>query len=150
MTQELPVGQGTKVTLHFSLALEDGSVVDSNFGGQPAEFEFGDGSLLPGFEQSIIGLVPGDQRSLTIAPEDSFGRPNPDNVQEVARKQFPKDIELEKGLVLSFADAQNAERPGVVLSFDEGQVTVDFNHPLAGRTITFDVQILDVNPVVTH
>lgn len=138
------------MTLHFALKLNDGSTVDSNFEGEPATFDVGDGSLLPGFEEPLFGLQAGDERTFTITPEKGFGEHNPENIQHLPRSQFPADVELEEGLVLSFADAQQTELPGVVASYDEQTVTVDFNHPLAGREIEFSVKILDVNPAVTH
>ena len=144
------VGPDTKVTLHFSLALEDGFVVDSNFEENPADFVYGDGSLLPGFERVLDGLLPGDEQIFQIEPEQGFGQHNSSNIQQIPRREFDDDIELEKGLMLSFADASNAELPGVVVGFDDDTVSVDFNHPLAGRTITFKVQIIDVEPAVTH
>lgn len=147
---ELAIGPGTQVTLFFSLALADGEMIDSNFESEPATFSVGDGSLLPGFEQSMFGLKAGDERTFVIAPEKGFGEHNPTNIQELERDEFPADVELEQGLMLSFADAQNNELPGVVVDFDESSVTVDFNHPLAGRDIHFAVRIVDVTPAVTH
>lgn len=146
----LTVGPGTSVTLHFALELEDGSVVDSNFDSEPVTFVVGDGNLLPGFEEALFGLQAGDERSFVIPPEKGFGAHNPENIQEFPRDQFPEDVELVEGLVLSFADAQQNELPGVVQEFDDRTVMVDFNHPLAGRDIEFSVRILDVNPAITH
>lgn len=146
----LAIGLSTQVTLHFSLALEDGSVVDSNFEGEPATFSVGDGSMLPGFEQVLFGLKAGDDKTFVILPEQGFGQHNPANVQIVARSQFPPELTPERGLMLSFADAQQNEMPGVISDFDEETVTIDFNHPLAGRDIQFHVRILDVVPAVTH
>jgi FKBP-type peptidyl-prolyl cis-trans isomerase SlpA len=147
---DLTIGPGTQVTLHFALELEDGSVVDSNFDAEPVTFVMGDGNLLPGFEEALLGLQAGDEKSFVITPEKGFGGYNPENIQEFPRDQFPDDVELTEGLVLSFADAQNNEMPGVVQEFDERTVTVDFNHPLAGRDIEFSVRIIDVNPAITH
>ena len=144
------IDQSTRVTLNFSLTLENGDVVDSNFDKPPVSFVIGDGSLLPGFEQKLIGLKPGDKQQFLIPPEDGFGQPNPNNVQRVPRKSFEKDFELEEGLVVSFADAAGGELPGVIRNFDDETVFVDFNHPLSGRTISFDVSIVDVVPAVTH
>lgn len=146
----LPIGPDTKVTLHFSLSLEDGSTVDSNFDAEPATFVMGDGNLLPGFEAVLEGLKPGVEDSFSIPPEQGFGQHNPNNVQRFPRKDFDDDMELTPGLMLSFADANRAELPGVVIDVDEETVSVDFNHPLAGHTISFKVQILDVVPAVTH
>lgn len=151
MTNEvLEIGAGTEVTLHFSLVLEDGAVVDSNFDAQPATFTVGDGKLLPGFEQALFGLVAGDKKSMQIPPEQGFGQPNPNNIQEVKRKNFAADMELAEGLVVSFADANGGELPGVISEIGEEIVKVDFNHPLAGRDITFTVEIVKVAPATTH
>ncbi len=143
---ELRIGPDREVTLHFAIKLENGDVVDSTFDKQPATFRFGDGNLLPGFELSIQGLKAGDKRSLSIEPENAFGQPNPQNLQTMPRSQFV-DMELGEGLLVIFRDAANSELPGVVKSFDEQQVTVDFNHPLSGKTLTFEVEIIEVKAV---
>lgn len=147
---DLTIGQGVEVTMHFSLTLDDGTLVDSNFDSKPATFDIGDGNLLAGFEEVLFGLKAGDEREFVIPPEKGFGQHNPSNVQTVSRDEFPDDITLEEGLVLSFADAQQTELPGVVTAFDDTTVTVDFNHPLAGRSIAFSVKIVDVKPTITH
>ncbi|WP_070411066.1 FKBP-type peptidyl-prolyl cis-trans isomerase [Pseudomonas lundensis] len=137
------IGQNTEVTLHFALRLENGDTVDSTFDKDPATFKVGDGNLLPGFEAAIFGFKADDKRTLEILPENAFGQPNPQNVQIIARSQF-KDMELSEGLLVIFNDAANTELPGVVKVFDDDQVTIDFNHPLAGKTLTFEVEIKDV------
>ena len=140
---EQRIAAATQVTLHFAIKLDNGDVVDSTFDKQPATFKVGDGNLLPGFEQALYGLKAGDKRSLPIAPEQGFGQPNPQNVQVMPRSQF-KDMELGEGLLVIFNDAANAELPGMVQSFDDNQVSVDFNHPLAGKTLSFEVEIIAV------
>ena len=145
LSQELRIGPDKEVTLHFALKLENGDVVDSTFDKQPATFKVGDGNLLPGFEVALYGFKAGDKRSLQIEPENAFGQPNPQNVQVMPRGQF-QDMELSEGLLIIFNDAANAELPGVVKAFDEQQVTIDFNHPLAGKTLSFDVEIIEVRP----
>lgn len=143
---EQRIGAATQVTLHFAIKLDNGDVVDSTFDKQPATFTVGDGSLLPGFEQALYGLKAGDKRSLPIGPEQGFGQGNPQNIQVMPRAQFA-DMELSEGLLIIFNDAANAELPGVVKAFDANQVTIDFNHPLAGKDLTFDVEIIDVKAV---
>ena len=140
---EQRIGPDMQVTLHFALSLENGEVVDSTFDKQPATFKVGDGNLLPGFEQAIYGLKAGDKRSLSIGPEQGFGQGNPQNIQVMPRSQF-QDMELSEGLLVIFNDAANAELPGVVKAFDDSQVTIDFNHPLAGKALSFDVEIIEV------
>ena len=146
----VPVSEGTRVFLNFSVSLEDGSEVDSNFGGDPVDFVVGDGSLLPGFERLIFGMAAGERQMFTVSPEDAFGQPNDNNVQYLPRDQFDDDNELEIGMVFSFADASGGELPGMILAYDDDEVTVDFNHPLSGRTILFDVLVHRVEPAELH
>ena len=140
---DVRIGPDKEVTLHFALKLDNGDVVDSTFDKNPATFKVGDGNLLPGFEQAIYGLKAGDKRSLEISPEQGFGQGNPQNIQVMPRSQF-QDMELSEGLLVIFNDAANTELPGVVKIFDDSQVTIDFNHPLAGKALTFDVDIIEV------
>ena len=150
MKSLVPVSEGTRVFLNFSISLEDGSEVDTNFGGEPVDFAIGDGSLLPGFERLLFGMSAGERQMFTVTPENAFGQPNDNNVQYLPRDQFEDDIELEIGLVFSFADASGDELPGMIIAFDDDEVTVDFNHPLSGRTILFDVLIHRVEPAELH
>ncbi|MDT8399008.1 MAG: peptidylprolyl isomerase [Pseudomonadales bacterium] len=140
------IGPGSRVTLHFSLALGNGELIDSNFGQQPVSFVVGDGNLLPGFEQALAGFRPGRKRNVRVPAARAFGEFNVDNVQTYSRSRFPADLVLEKGLMLAFADLGSYEQTGVVKDFDAEQVIIDFNHPLAGRDIEFSVEILSVEP----
>lgn len=141
---EQRIGQNSTVTLHFALKFENGDVVDSNFDKDPVTFTIGDGNLLPGFERVLFGLKEADKRSFEILPEQAFGTPNEQNVQVMPRTQFA-DMELEYGILVIFKDAAGGEMPGVVKEFNEQQVTIDFNHPLAGKVITFDAEIIAVD-----
>jgi FKBP-type peptidyl-prolyl cis-trans isomerase SlpA len=147
MTEQLLVeqriGQNTEVTLHFALRLENGDTVDSTFDKAPATFKVGDGNLLPGFEAAIFGFKAGDKRTVEVLPENAFGQPNPQNMQIIPRSQFV-GMELSENLLVIFNDAANTELPGIVKEFDDTQVTIDFNHPLAGKTLTFEVEIFSV------
>ncbi|MEP5766304.1 MAG: peptidylprolyl isomerase [Halieaceae bacterium] len=146
----VPVSEGTRVFLNFSLSLEDGSEIDSNFSGEPVDFVIGDGSLLPGFERLLFGMSAGERHIYSVEPEDAFGMPNDSNVQAVPLDQFDDDVELEIGLMFYFADAGGGEVPGLVVSIEDDEVMVDFNHPLAGRTILFDVLIHRVEAAELH
>jgi|SRR5690554_1349798 len=147
---DLTVGPGTTVTLHFAVMLADGETVDSTFAGEPATFTVGDGKLLKGFEQKLLGLREGEAEEFLITPEHGFGAHNPANIQRFNRQTFEPDLALEEGLMLSFADAQQNELPGVVVEIGEEEVLVDFNHPLAGRDIVFKVAILTIEPAQVH
>ncbi|WP_444929596.1 peptidylprolyl isomerase [Microbulbifer sp. SSSA002] len=140
------IGEHCRVTLHFSLKLDDGTEVDSTFKGDPASFSVGDGSLLPGFEKALFGLQAGDEAEIEIPPEVGFGQRNPENLQKVRRDTFSPDMALEPGLVVSF-DNGSGELPGVISEIGEDEVIVDFNHPLAGQTLNFHVKIIAVDSI---
>ena len=146
----LPIEPNMRVTLNFSRALETGEEVDSNFGQEPVSFVMGDGSLLPGFERRLIGMRAGDEAEFRIPPDEGFGDPQDDNIQEIPRREFDADSPLEPGMLFSFADAAGGEVPGMIAAVDEESVTVDFNHPLSGRTIHFRVRIARVEPAELH
>lgn len=146
----MKIDQETRVELNFSLKLDDGQIVDSNFSNPPVSFDVGDGKLLPGFESRLYGMSAGEEASFNIPASDAFGVYNEDNVQIFNLDQFTDEENLELGLVLTFVDAANGEVPGVIKEIIEDKVYVDFNHPLAGRNLTFDVKIHNVQPRTSH
>lgn len=140
------IGPASKVTMHFSLALEDGTLVESSFGSSdPLTFTMGDGTLIDGLEYAVIGLKPGDRQSLNIGPDVGFGYRDEDAVQTMNRSDFASDIELKTGNVIEFDSPSGLKVPGTVLEVNDETVKVDFSHPLAGRTVIFNVEILDVD-----
>lgn len=141
MTQ---IHENSTVTLHFALRLQDGEVVDSTFEKAPATLTVGDGNLPEGFEKHLLGLSVGDRRTVNVAPEDAFGQFNPSNLQSFKRDQFAQAGDLESGVVVSFQDASGSELPGVVSEIKGELVVVDFNHPLAGKELEFEVEILNI------
>lgn len=147
--KDLPIDQGTRVTLHFALRFTDGQEIDSTFDKAPASLEIGDENLPENFEAYLMGLKAGDKQTFEVPPEKAFGQHNPSNIQTFKRHEFSADMVLEPGVMISFADARQSELPGVVSRVEGDQVDVDFNHPLAGRTLMFEVEIIDVEPVAT-
>lgn len=140
------VAPGRRLRLQFELALANGAVIDSCYEREPACCTVGDGSLLPGFEQQLLGLTAGEGCDILLSPEQAFGQPNPDNVQRFPRYRFPPDLQLSEGLMVDFADAGGYRQAGVVLACDSQWVRIDFNHPLAGKRIRFRATIIDVQP----
>jgi FKBP-type peptidyl-prolyl cis-trans isomerase SlpA len=134
------IAPGVRVTLHFAIELEDGTLVDGNFDRAPASFRVGDGTLPEGFERCLLGLRAGDERRFRLAPEQAFGRGSPANVMTLPRQRFAAALNLEPGLVVDFAAAAGS-LPGVIKAVEGDRVLVDFNHPLAGRTLVFAVAI---------
>lgn len=135
----------SQVILHFDLTLEDGTAADSTrVNDKPAKMVMGDGSLTPNFEACLLDLKVGDKKSFTLAPIDAFGMPNPDNIYHVDRTKFTADMDLSEGMIMGFSQPDGSELPGIIRSIAGHSVTVDFNHPLAGQTVVFAVEIIDV------
>lgn len=143
------VQSDSAVLVHFTLKLEDGSVAESTrAGGKPALFRLGDGSLSEGLEQHLLGLKEGAKTDFTLQPEDAFGTISPDLIQYFSRREFIDAGEPEPGAIMLFTAMDGSEMPGVIREVNGDSITVDFNHPLAGQTIHFDIEVLDVNPVL--
>ncbi len=142
----LAIDKSSEVIMHFDLKLEDGSAADSTrVNNKPAKLQMGDGSLTPSFEDCLLGLKQGDKQSFTLSPEDAFGLPNPDNIHYMDKSRFGADTPLEPGTIIAFSQPDGSEVPGIVRESAGDSVTVDFNHPLAGQTVIFDVEILGVS-----
>ena len=138
------IDQTSKIRMHFTLALEDGTLVDSSNDGEPMAFQMGDGTLIEGLELALIGLSAGDKQTLSIPPETGYGFPEEDNVHALPLAEFSDELKPEEGLIMSF-DLPNGEQvPGTVIAVEGDQVKVDFNHPLMGREVIFSVEILEV------
>lgn len=141
----VPVGPGTRVTLKFALYLKGGDLIDST-DNKPASCVIGDESLLPGFERAIFGMRAGEKGIFDISPEDGFGLSNPENIHVMQASLF-KDVDKKEGVVVSFADPHGLERPGVVNRVIGDSLEIDFNHPLAGKDLAFEVEVLAVERV---
>lgn len=135
---------GSRVRLHFALRLADGMVAESSFDDEPLTFVLGDESLDQALEFALLGLKPGDRQVLTLEPGQAFGHRDAEAIQWLAADQFPQDMALETGEVIGFSDPEGVEVAGIILERDDQRVKVDFNHPLAGREIEFEVEILSV------
>ena len=143
--QQTEIRPGSKVLMHFTLSLEDGTVAETTRDdNEPLEFVMGDGTLIEGLELALYGLKAGDKQTLSIEPKLAFGFPDPDNVHSMPRHEFPQEMQLARGVIMEFNTPAGDEVPGTVLEVNDREVKVDFNHPLAGHQITFEVEILSV------
>ena len=146
------IQMGSSVKIHFALLMPTGEEIDTTRRGSPASLVLGDGNLLPGFEAVLLGFQEGDDVQLTVLAADAFGERNEANIRVLAKSTFAQmDSQdgLEPGLVVSF-QAPDGELPGVVLDVYEETVKVDFNHPLSGKDITFDVSVLAVEDPIAN
>jgi FKBP-type peptidyl-prolyl cis-trans isomerase SlpA len=139
------IGPQSEVLFHFSIKLADGSAADSTkVHDKPAKLFMGDGSLTENFEKCLLGLRAGDSKSFELEPQDAFGMPNPDNIYYVDRSKFGSETPAEVGSIIAFTQPDGTELPGLIREVAGDSVTVDFNHPLAGQKVTFEVDILEV------
>lgn len=135
---------GHRVRVHYTGRLDDGAVFDSSQGGTPLAFTIGDGQVIPGFENGIVGMAAGETRTVRIACADAYGERQPDGVMEVPREEFPDDMPLEIG-----TSVQGQQPDGEVVTFTivgatDDAVTLDANHPLAGQDLTFELTLVSI------
>ena len=138
------IAEKTYVTIDYTLTLESGQEIDKSPEGQPLGFITGTGQIIPGLEKALMGKVAGDSDKLVIEPEDAYG-PVKDNLfQEIPKDQFPSDVEIKPGMAF---EAQGPNGPFMITVAnvnDKDTITVDLNHPMAGKQLHFDVNVVEV------
>ncbi|HHM24450.1 MAG TPA: peptidylprolyl isomerase [Bacteroidetes bacterium] len=132
------------VSLHYTLTLDSGEVVDSSREREPFTFLVGHGQIIPGLEEALMGMKVGDKKTVKIAPKDAYGERNEELVKSVDRSLIPENIELYEGLILTGQSETGEEIEVTVASFNDKEVVLDMNHPLAGQNLTFEVEIVDI------
>lgn len=133
------------VLMHYSIALTNGSIIESSFDEDPVEISMGRGDITEGMELAIFGLKEGDTQTLTLSVEQGFGERDEDNIHDMPLSDFPADLPPETGLSYSFESPDGDDIPGTVVSVKKNTAKIDFNHPLAGQEIVFSVEILGIN-----
>ncbi len=133
------------ILMHYSIALTNGTLIESSFNDEPVEIIMGNGEVTEGMELALFGLKEGDKQTLTLTAEQGFGIRDEENIHDMPLSDFPEDLPPEVGQSYSFESPNNDEIPGTVLSIKDGMAEIDFNHPLAGQQIVFTVDILGVN-----
>jgi peptidylprolyl isomerase len=142
----LAVKIGNKVKVEYVGKLDDGSVFDSSEDhGKPLEFEVGSGHVIKGFDDAILGMNEGDEKEFTIQPAEAYGQHDPTLVQKVPREIFPQEADLTAGLLFEAGLPTGEKVPAMITAVDEGMVTVDLNHPLAGKTLNFKIKLKEIS-----
>ena len=145
---ETEISQGKQVSIEYTLTLEDKSVIDSNVDAEPLSFIQGSHEIIPGLENALVGMKAGESKKVTVKPEAAYGLVNKDAVSEVKKEQVPQDA-LKVGAVLQGQSPDGKVILARVVEIKEETVLLDYNHPLAGQTLYFDVKILDVQEALT-
>jgi peptidylprolyl isomerase len=135
---------GDTVKVHYTGKLEDGSVFSSSSNQDPVQFKLGEGRVIPGFEKAVVGMSPGESKSTTIPPEQGFGPHHDKMVQLIDRKRLPPDLKLEVGQQLEVRRSDGQTTLVTVADISGAAVTLDANHPLAGKDLTFDIELIEI------
>ncbi len=138
----MTVKTGDKVKIEYTGTLEDGTVFDSSTEhGNPLEFEVGSGHVIKGFDDATLGMKEGEEKQFSIEPTDAYGEHDPTLVQKIPRVVFPQDVELVPGLLFEAGLPTGEKVPATITEVQEGIVTVDLNHPLAGKKLIFKIKV---------
>lgn len=143
MTQAKP---GDKVRVHYTGSLDDGTLFDSSRQRDPLEFTLGEGQLIKGFEHAVNGMSRGETKKVTIPAAEAYGPHRDELVSDLPRNQIPPEIDLKEGLQLEAQHPNGQAVRFTVAAFDAETVTLDGNHPLAGRDLTFEIEVLEILP----
>lgn len=137
------VKNGDKIKVEYEGKLEDGTVFDSSEKhGKPLEVEVGTGQLIKGFESALIGMEPGEEKEIKLQPADAYGEQNPQMVQKLPRDKLPPEPEPQPGMVLGVKLPDGAQFPAKIMEVTDNEVTIDLNHPLAGKVLIFKIKIV--------
>ncbi len=138
------IREGDRVQVHYTGKLQSGEVFDSSQGREPLDLTIGEGKIIPGFEQALLGMQTGDKKSFDLTPDQAFGERKDELVHVIQKEQIPSDIKLEIGMQLALEGQQKEPIPAQVVDISESTVTLDTNHPLAGKDITFEVDVVEI------
>jgi FKBP-type peptidyl-prolyl cis-trans isomerase SlyD len=146
MADELTVADGIVVSMEYTLRLADGEVLDTSEGGEPLQFLQGSGAIISGLERELYAMRVGETKSVTVSPADGYGELDEEAFQEVEKSFFPADFELIEGAPVSVQDQEGQVYEAHVSEVMQDTVLLDFNHPLAGQTLNFDVRVAALRP----
>ncbi len=135
------VKDGDTVKVHYTGTLEDGTVFDSSEGRDPLEFTLGQGQLIPGFEKTVLGMTSGEARTVTIPAEDAYGPYRDEMILAVPCEQLPADMKPEVGMQMQVGQEEGQGMVVTIIKITDKEVTLDANHPLAGKSLTFNIQL---------
>ncbi|HMB67778.1 MAG TPA: peptidylprolyl isomerase [bacterium] len=136
---------GSTVKVHYTGTLKDGTQFDSSRGREPLELTLGEGAVIPGFESAIVGMAEGETKEITLEPGDAYGDRHEQLVQTIDREQIPPELELEPGQQLQVKSQEGNVVVVTVAEVAEDAVTLDGNHPLAGKTLNFEIEMVEVS-----
>ena len=142
--EEMLATEGKTVKIIYTLSV-DGQVIDSTSGENPFEFEIGNKQVIPGFENAIVGMKTGEKKTFILSPEEGYGPEDPKGFQEIAKDKLPQAVNPEVGMILQASRPDGQSIPVRIAEVKSDVVVLNFNHPLAGKTLNFDVEVIDMH-----
>ncbi len=146
MSENLTIADNMVVSLDYTLTLDDGTEIDSSRGQEPLVYLQGHGQIIPGLEKELYGMGIGDGKQVAVTPAEGYGDVDPNAVQLVDHDVFPPDMQLQPGMRLRMATPEGHPLEAAVVELKDDGVLLDFNHPLAGETLHFEVSVADLRP----
>tara|TARA_B100000700_G_C15060844_1_gene865693 strand:- start:443 stop:901 length:459 start_codon:yes stop_codon:yes gene_type:complete len=141
---KMKVENGNTVSVHYRGTLDDGMEFDNSYDREmPLEFQVGEGRVIGGFDSALLGMQVGEVKNVTIEPDNAYGPIDEQAVATVPRTQFPEEMEFAVGGVVQAQNETGTFR-GVISSFTDEEAVIDFNHPLAGKTLNFEIELVDI------
>lgn len=144
------VENGLFVSVDYTGTLDNGDVFDSSEGRRPLEIQMGSGDVLPGFESALMGMSINEIKTFTLSPEEAYGDRDDSRVQDFPKSDIPPGMEPEEGQILMLSTPQGQQIPARVANIDEEKVTFDLNHPLAGNSLTFKIEVVGISETATQ
>jgi peptidylprolyl isomerase len=139
------ISEGKFAAIHYTGTLDDGQTFDSSFGGQPFEFQVGSGSVIPGLEKAVIGMKVGDEKDVSMEPDEAYGEYDESLMHRVPKDEMKANFEPKEGMAISVMLENGARVPAFIKEISNAEIVIDLNHPLAGKTLHFHIKVIDIN-----
>ena len=141
----MPIKDGNKIKVEYTGTLEDKTVFDTSVGKEPLEFVVGSGQLIAGFDTGVLGMEKGEEKEIKLQSADAYGEPNPQLIQKIPREKLPLDQEPVPGMVIAVSFPNGQQMPAKIMDVDDKEITIDLNHPLAGKILNFKIKIIEIS-----
>lgn len=144
------VENGKFVSVDYEGRLESGEVFDSSQDGQPLEVQVGGGQIIKGFEENLVGMELREKKTFTLNPEDAYGNRDENQLHTFSREEIPAEMDPQPGDIIGLQTQDGQQLPATIAEADEEKVIVDLNHPLAGKALTFDIEVVNISDAPTQ
>ena len=144
------VTTGLFVSIDYKGSLQSGDVFDTSYGRQPLEVKIGGGQLVKGFEKELMGMSLNEKKTFTLEPEDAYGQRDENLVRQIPRTDFPPEVKPQVGMTVGLQGLEDHPVPAQIVQIEDDNVTLDLNHPLAGETLTFEIEVVGISDTQTQ